>query len=128
MNDFVTLEQARRLKAAGFPQMPKERQLAYLLDYPEGFIEQPQYGRWKTEIAENWVAAPPYLRALEWLEREKGIVWERWEGPSLGQAWWIIVHHDSRRFRTASDLLDAILDRIETDTPQAAVEGPEDFA
>lgn len=131
-SEFVTLEQAQRLDARGFkgefPQMVYRRQGLQLVDGRQEprwvlvYTRDPN-GAELTSMAGNTIphiAAPTYLRALEWLEREKG-----WHFYRNIIGWWNVAHRDKEDLAddripdpqpTASALLDAILDRLEAAT------------
>lgn len=125
----VTLNQAKRLAALGFPQdrfpsiywwytsqLPKPRLILRASDLD---------GTWGMHYQDTVTmrAAPVYVTgdgatgALEWLEREHGI---RWERSSRG---WVCTRASLGRelilamAATASELLDTILTRIEAAPP-----------
>ncbi len=86
-DSFVSLEVARALTEVDYPQ-DQWPQTAYVrrslsqtkswdLDY---YLSQ---GRWMLE----YLAAPTPLRALNWIEAEKGYQWERYRHPSVDWRW-----------------------------------------
>lgn len=121
--------QARRLAALGFPQdrFPRMVWTHYgnppeaAAVYGEGDFFGLEYGRddflRREALPKKWYAAPAYVSgdgqsgALEFVEREHGRRWMR-----LSPLWWLARPHDGSvvlNARSASELLDAILDRLE---------------
>ena len=112
-SEFVTLEQAQRLKAAGFPQdqWPQHGWYRPINKFVLTWEPtDPKRGPFNSE----WYAAPSYLLALQWLEGEKGIGW----GHSPEAAWYYIKGdkpvwwHSLVELGNPHDLLDAMLDYL----------------
>lgn len=127
----VTQPQAKRLAALGyrgtFPGMVWRDYLTSVIPEKWGWrLEWWEQGDWANE----WYVAPVYVSgdgeggALEWVEREYGWKWKRrmngdWSAAIVGRGYYV----DEADTQTASELLDAILDRLEAAQP-AAKEAP----
>lgn len=131
LSEFVSLEQAKRLQECGFPQN-EWPQMVYATNrvFSENYVCQ-WAGSTVSEsagvrlcggaILPVWVAAPTYLRALEWLEREQRWHWSRGNAVWFAfreQEPWLPAEALTRfprpeGYETPSALLDAILTTLQ---------------
>lgn len=120
-SEFVTLEQAKRLAALGFPQ----KEWPCCIWWPT-FPDTPE-DAWRYDIIWDnraWshvdptahYAAPTYLRAFIWLREQHNLCVSctpLTDGRVLWQSWRCAVREHPLESATPSGLLDAILSRLE---------------
>ncbi len=130
--DYVSLEQAKAMKTAGFPQMaypsteywrpldyqtkkPLEEWIFHWAEDADGYSES------DTEV----LAAPTILRALMWCE-EQGYFWEchvETADSIRVRCWSVRLNNERSIFNNPSGLLTAILSRMAAPQPASSSAG-----
>ena len=114
---FVSLEVAKALKDAGYPQAQRPQMVWWRWQHPWRETDTLFSCDYETgeSVSAEWYAAPTPLQALEWLEREKGYRYGRYYQGDIG-LWYsgdVETEHGGRlTSRTPNDLILAIIKHL----------------